>query len=444
MSGFLFSVVTWLVQATVKGSAAIVLIGAAYFVIGRRIQARWWYALWLVVVLRLVVPIAPSSSWSLFNLVPMHSGLQWQLRGTAAQMLFDSVPGAPPAIGVPWWIVAWKWLALVWLGGFTVMLLRVFLATVRMQSLVLRALESGGATPLACRVVEEGRRQLGIRREVTVVESSLIDAPALHGVVYPTLLLPEGMCDAFAAEELRHVILHELGHLRRHDVAMNWLLTAVRVIHWFNPLAWLAMARVEEERELACDELTLSSLAPHERPGYGRTIVKILEHFRTAAPVPARVGIVNQKERMRRRLMRISGQPRRSPLMVPLLAVLSAMVLMALTDATGHPAESPTFDPAAVQTLASFDRPIDVALTNVSLQELLDVVSAKSGVAITQSSSVAPAVARQARFTLHAQRAPARALLTRALLPYGIVPEPHADAVSVTASPPCLPRPRMP
>jgi bla regulator protein BlaR1 len=439
MSDALFSVVTWLVQATVKGSAAIVLIGAAYLLVGRRIQARWWYALWLVVALRLVIPIAPSSPWSLFNLVPMHPGLQWQLRGSAGQMLFDAAPGALPSIGVPWWIADWKWLALVWLSGFTVMLLRVFLATVRMQSLVLRALESGGATPVAWRVVEEGRRQLGIRREVTVVESPLIDAPALYGVIYPTLLLPDGMCDAFAAEELRHVILHELGHLRRHDVAMNWLLTAVRMIHWFNPLAWLAMARVEEERELACDELTLSSLAPHERPGYGRTIVKILEHFRTAAPVPARVGILNQKERMRRRLMRIGGPPRRSPLMVPLLAALSGLVLMALTDAPAHPAEA-IFDPAAVRTLASFDRPIDVDLKDATLRQLLDTVSKKSGVTITQSPSIAPAVAQQARFTLHAQRAPARALLTQALLPYGIVPEPRADAVSVTASPPCLPR----
>ncbi len=443
MNGFLFTVVTWLVQATVKGSAAIVLIAAAYVVIGRRVPARWWYALWLVVVLRLVVPIAPSSPWSLFNLVPMRPGLRLQLRGAAGQMLFDSAPGGLPFIGVPWWIASWRWLALVWLAGFTVMLLRVFFATIRMQSLVLRALESGGATPVAWRLVEEGRRQLGIRREVTVVESPLIDAPALHGVLNPTLLLPEGMCDAFAPEELRHVILHELGHLRRHDVAMNWLLTAVRTIHWFNPLAWLAMARVEEERELACDELTLSSLAPHERPGYGRTILKILEHFRSAAPVPARVGILNQKERMRRRLMRISGQPRRSPLMLPLLAVLSAMLLMALTDAPAHPAVA-TFDPTAVRTLDRFDRPIDVDLKDASLRQLLDTVSAKSGVPITLSPCRPPSAAQNARFTLHARRTPARALLTQALLPYGIVPEPAADAVSVTASPPCLFRHRTP
>src|SRR5207302_387643 len=149
LSGALFAVVTWLVQATVKGSVAIVLIAVAYVVIGRRVPARWWYALWLVVVLRLVVPIAPSSPWSLFNLVPMRPGLQLQLRGAAAQMLFDLAPGGLPFIGVPWWIASWRWLAVVWLAGFTVMLLRVFFATIRMQSLVLRALESGGATPVA-------------------------------------------------------------------------------------------------------------------------------------------------------------------------------------------------------------------------------------------------------------------------------------------------------
>jgi hypothetical protein len=224
---------------------------------------------------------------------------------------------------------------------------------------------------------------------------------------------------------------------------MNWLLTAVRTIHWFNPLAWLAMARVEEERELACDELTLSSLAPHERPGYGRTIVKILEHFRSAAPVPARVGIVNQKERMRRRLMRISGAPRRSPLMLPLLAVLSAMLLMALTDAPAHRAVA-TFDPAAVRTLDRFDRPIDVDLTDASLSVLLDTVSAKSGVPIRLSPYLPSSAAQNARFTLHARAAPARAVLTQVLMPYGIVPEPAAGVVSVTASPPCLLRHRTP
>src|SRR5439155_6743672 len=110
-----------------------------------------------------------------------------------------------------------------------------------------RAFEIGSAPPVAMRIVDAARRGLGIQRRVEVVESPDIDVPALHGVFRPTLLLPEGMCQSFAADELRHVILHELAHLRRHDVAVNWLLSAVRAIHWFNPLAWFAVARIEEE-----------------------------------------------------------------------------------------------------------------------------------------------------------------------------------------------------
>ena len=118
--------------------------------------------------------------------------------------------------------VSWKWLALVWLCGFVVVATRALVATSRMHSLVRRAFEIGGPPPVAARIVDATRHRLGIRCSVEVVESPDIDVPALHGVFRPTLLLPEGMCQSFAADELRHVILHELAHqskavFRLHD-----------------------------------------------------------------------------------------------------------------------------------------------------------------------------------------------------------------------------------
>jgi bla regulator protein BlaR1 len=420
-----FPLVPWLVQATAKGSVAIALMGVAYVLIGRRVRAQWWYALWAVIVLRLIVPVAPSSTWSVFNFVPPHPGIELQLRGT-------------PSFEIPWWIAAWKLLVLMWLSGFLFIAARSLVATIRMQSLVRRAIQSGVATQTALRIVEEGRRQLNIKRRVHVIESPLIEVPALHGAIRPTLLLPEGVGGIFAEEELRHIIFHEFAHLRRNDVAVNWLLNAVRMIHWFNPLAWFAVARMEEERELACDELTLSCLAASERLGYGRTILKLLERFRSAEPVPALVGIVNQKRQMQRRLMMISNNERRSRLMVPLLALVSAIGFMALTDAPAT--RGPKLDPASVRTLERFDRRIDLHLTNAPLPELLTAVSARSGVAVTQSPSIASSDVQRARFTLHADRAPARAILSSALLPYGIVAEPKANAVNLTTGPPCMRR----
>jgi beta-lactamase regulating signal transducer with metallopeptidase domain len=428
-----YSLLPWIVQATIKGSVAIAIMAAAHALIGRRLRARWWCVLWLIALIRLAAPTAPAAGWSLFNFIPPHPAIEWQLRAQAATIVFDA---AGQRAAVPWWIAAWKWLVPAWFAGFAIILGRMTVSTIRMRALVMRARGSGGATRAAWDIVEEGRAQLHIRRTIVVIESPLIDGPALHGVFRPALLLPEGMCSTFDRDELRHVVLHELAHLRRHDVAVNWLVNTVRAMHWFNPLVWLAVARIQEERELACDELTLSCLHPHERLGYGRTILKLVERFRSAGAVPALVGIVNQKQQMRRRLLMIKNDDLRSPLSLPILATLSAIVFMALTDAPagGHA----TLDPATLGTLDRFERRIDVDVTNATLTDLLDAISARSGVTVAQSSSLAESDVQRARFTVRAFNQPAADVLSGALKPYGIVPVPTANGLTLTTGPPCF------
>lgn len=418
----IFALLRSLLQASVKGSVAIVLIAIVDRLIGRRVRASWRYALWLAVLVRLFVPIAPQTAWSIFNLVPAHPGIESMLRGRAGAIVLQS-----GSIVVPWWIETWRWIAAIWFLGALVVASRAVIATARMHAIVRR----GGRRPDAARRIIE---ELRIGRRVDVIESPRVAVPALHGVLRPTLLLPAGMCESFRDEELRHVIAHELAHLRRHDVAINWILTAVRAIHWFNPLVWAAAAHVEEERELACDELALSSLAAEERLRYGRTLLKLIERLRAARPAPALVGIVDGKERMKRRLVMIAA-PRTSSRSALLVAALLAIALFAtLTDARGSAGAA--LDPAGIATLDAFDRPVTVDLTNVSFAELVDTIAAKSGVAIRVTMSPA----REARFTLHAHNVPARRLLTRALLPFGLFAAPSGDAMRITAAPPCFAR----
>lgn len=423
-----------LVQATIKGSVAIAIVAAAQALAGRRLRARWWCALWLLALARLIAPTTPVSAWSLFNWLPPHPAIELQLRGPAAAIAFDATS---QTIALPWWIATWKWLLGAWFLGFAIVVTRMIVATVRMHLVVRRA---GGATSAATDLVDEARAQLRIRRDVAVIESPLIDGPALHGFLRPTLLLPAGMCGAFDRDELRHVVLHELAHLRRHDVALNWLVNAVRAVHWFNPLAWLAVARIQEERELACDELTLAHLHPHERVGYGRTILKLAARFRSPEPLPALVGIVSHKQQMRRRMIAIGRDDRRSPLALPILAALLAIAFMALTDAPAS--DYATFGATAATTLDRFEKRIDLDATNASLSDLLDAVAARSGVAIAQTSAVAASNVQRGRFTLHASQTPAASVLGRALAPYGIVAVPTASGMTLTTGPPCLLRHR--
>lgn len=433
----------WLFDATLKGSIVIVLIAVAQRVIGRRVDARWRHALWLVVVVRLALPVAPSSSWSIFNLLPAQGAVPLQMRVTVEPAAIPAVLASSHGevlITSPPSLDRWRWIAAIWICGVLALLLRALIATLRTHLALRRALAAGpliSATTLL--VVERARRQLGIARQVRVVESDFVKAPALHGLVRPTLLLPPGMTVSFDRDELRHVVLHELWHVRRLDVAVNWLLAAVQAFHWFNPFVWFAVSRIQEERELACDELALSCLEQEERLGYGRTILKLLEGFRAATPVPALVGIVNHKQKMKRRLTMIATFRNRSRFSILFVAGISVIGALGLTDARGGERHMiRKFDPAAARSIERLHQRVTFDLTNASFGELLNAVSNKTGVEVKQSADLATSRVQQARFTIHADNVPVHAVLMESLMPFQLAPEPDANGVTIVSGPSCM------
>src|SRR5437667_11569040 len=91
------------------------------------------------------------------------------------------------------------------------------------------------------------------------------------------------------------IFLHELAHLKRHDLEINWLVSVAQALHWFNPLLRLAFARMRADREMACDALALARMEQGEGQRYGETIVKLLEGLVRPAPTPGSVGISEER-----------------------------------------------------------------------------------------------------------------------------------------------------
>ena len=182
-------------------------------------------------------------------------------------------------------------------------------------------------------LLDECRNSLGVCQPLEVVETNLVASPALYGWRQPWLLLPEGLLQNFSYAELRHVFLHELAHVKRRDIAVNWLCTVLQIVHWFNPLVWLAFARMRADREVACDALALSVADAGEHRAYGHTILKLLEGFARPSELPGLVGILEDKNQMKRRIQMIAGGRgiRRSTVLALLLVL--GLGAVALTDA---------------------------------------------------------------------------------------------------------------
>ena len=102
------------------------------------------------------------------------------------------------------------------------------------------------------------QRQLGMERKVGLRLSDAEVGPFTCGILKPVIVLPSSM-NTWSPERLRAVLLHELAHIQREDVASNLIARFCCSFYWFVPFAWLAVRRANLEREQACDDLVLKA-----------------------------------------------------------------------------------------------------------------------------------------------------------------------------------------
>jgi beta-lactamase regulating signal transducer with metallopeptidase domain len=98
--------------------------------------------------------------------------------------------------------------------------------------------------------------QLQISHAVDVLETAAGSMPMTWGIQRPAVFVPSD-ATSWTAERRRMVLLHELAHVRRGDVATHLAARLALILNWWNPLAWIAWREFLKERERATDDLVL-------------------------------------------------------------------------------------------------------------------------------------------------------------------------------------------
>jgi len=161
-----------------------------------------------------------------------------------------SPPTTTPPATTDWSSVAVP----IWLGGFIV----AIVAILRRQLAMLRLV--GAATGVTSGRIYE-RLQVaavasGVSPPVRLATHPDVLVPSVAGMSRPTILVPEAIEDA-SQEAIDFILNHELAHVRRGDCRMAFLSDVALAVFWFNPLVWLASARMRELQEMAADSHVL-------------------------------------------------------------------------------------------------------------------------------------------------------------------------------------------
>lgn len=263
----------------VSSSLLILVVAGLGAALKEHLSARFRYSLWALVVLRLLIPVTfGESSFSVADYLREVPAVQdaETLRGVE-DLHYDQDSGMVYTYGglmedhpevlagnateaefqrMETVLSARELLMPLWFWGMAVMA-AVFLAANRR---------------FRCRL-EESAVPLEADCGVSVFVTDAVETPCLFGLVLPAIYVtPEVAADETA---LRHCLAHEETHRRHGDSIWSVLRCVCLILHWYNPLVWLAASLSRHHSELACDEGTILRLGAEERFAYGRTLVAL-------------------------------------------------------------------------------------------------------------------------------------------------------------------------
>jgi beta-lactamase regulating signal transducer with metallopeptidase domain len=269
-----------------------------------RLVRKWaWpqlrYALWLLILVKLILPPTLTSPVSVTSTVPALARQAMTTERAApvatapptgevgpaveananitsitpasasSQAAVEPRPASPTPVATA---LSWRvYLMALWLLGVLALGIGLMIHLRRLAS-ARRDERPDDVPDWFDKTLVQAASEIGLHRLPRVVFSAKVCCPAVFGLFRPVLLIPADQVAALTRSEARHILLHELAHIKRGDLLTHSVYMALATLYWFNPLLWLIRKHVQNLRELCCDA-TVARRLREETGAYRDTLL---------------------------------------------------------------------------------------------------------------------------------------------------------------------------
>ncbi len=318
----------------VSGIVGILLISKWIF--RNNLSSRMQYNLWLLLLGLLAVPFIPFRPVSFLQIfswlssvrnssaphsdVGAHNVMDTNLSGTTNWMndFALSVNYDTPA-------VTGYILFGIWIVGILGMMILVIKSSLRLRTIKRSALPL--QNPEVHRLYNRCLNEMKITRNIPIYSTAFLKSPIIVGFLRPCIYLPIHLISDYHEAEMRYMLLHELQHYRHKDAIANYLMNFAVVLYWFNPVVWLALREMRNDREVACDTSVLKMLDENDYENYGNTLINFVEKV-SISPFPFAASLSGNMKQMKRRIINIASYEK--PSFIKRLKGLTAFMLTAV------------------------------------------------------------------------------------------------------------------
>ena len=272
-----------------SGSLLILILLLGKQFLKNKISRQWQYYIWLVVVLRLLLPFGPEVSLMGKTYRTVDQAISQAALLPPQQQPPLNVPGGNlvPAVGAeyrkemlnspaddvttthPFQDIGVLLINHIWLVvalGLLIRKITIYQGFVRYIKARLTPVSDIEQLDELSIVAE----QSGIKKPVELCVNPLVSSPLLIGFFHPCIVLPRV---DILEKDFRYIVLHELTHYKRCDMFYKWLVQVTVCLHWFNPLVHLMSREITKACEFSCDEAVLTKMGSGNAQDYGKTLL---------------------------------------------------------------------------------------------------------------------------------------------------------------------------
>ncbi|HDR4763303.1 TPA: M56 family metallopeptidase [Bacillus thuringiensis] len=336
----------WLIETSLMASILVGFILCIKVLFRNKLTPRWQYMLWIVLMIRLLLPWSPDSSYSIYsllsyrssvsevipknmpateNIVNIESDRKVELESNPKMVTKTSEPEVEVSLEKQTTFSLYKLALYVWLAGVIILATITFLTNRRLYSYIKKQPDITDEQVIT--VFDRCKQSMKMKKAVSLRLAGKIASPTVFSFFRPKVLLSKKHMKVLNEQQLQYVFYHELAHIKRKDVAVNWIMYSLILLNWFNPILWYAYFCMREDQELACDAYALTFIDKEEQIAYGHTIITLLEHY--SYQVPSLANLSRNKRTLKRRIIMIKKFQKKS-YRLSLLGVIAIVAIASL------------------------------------------------------------------------------------------------------------------
>ncbi|MCM3327462.1 M56 family metallopeptidase [Bacillus cereus] len=337
----------WLIETSLMASILVGFILCIKVLFRNKLTPRWQYMLWIVLMIRLLLPWSPDSSYSIYsllsysssvsevipknmpateNIVNIESDRKVELESNSKMVTKTSEPEVEISSEKQTTLSLYKVALYVWLAGVIVLAAITFLTNRRLYSYIKK--QPDITDEQVATVFNRCKQSMKMKKVVSLRLAGKIASPTVFSFFRPKVLLSKKHMKILNEQQLQYVFYHELAHIKRNDVAVNWIMYSLILLNWFNPILWYAYFCMREDQELACDAYALTFIDKEEQIAYGHTIITLLQHY--SYQVPSLANLSRNKRTLKRRIIMIKKFQKKS-YRLSLLGIIAIVAIASLS-----------------------------------------------------------------------------------------------------------------